>query len=116
MEKMEQLVTNHRPGLELVNILEVAQAQLLGIECDPTMIGENELCNTFMTNLSLGNQVNRFVVEEEELDNHWKVGVDLVVMMRKTMIRMKIPQHHRVLHIHGHLVVESIDEVPVPVL
>ena len=58
-----------------------------------------------MFDLSLGNKVNRFVVEEE-LDNHRKVGGELVVMMRKTMNRMKIPQHRRALCIHGHLVVE----------
>jgi hypothetical protein len=47
----------------------------------------------------------------EEHVNHLKDGADHEVMMMKIMTRMKIHQHLRMVHLHGHLVVDKPDEV-----
>jgi hypothetical protein len=56
------------------------------------------------------NNLHHFVAVEEHV-NHLKDGDDHEVMMMKIMNRMKIHQHLQIVHHHGQLVVDKLDEV-----
>ncbi len=65
---------------------------------------------THNVSIILVNNPHHFVAVEEHV-NHLKDGDDHEVMMMKIMNRMKIHQHLQIVHHHGQLVVDKLDEV-----